>query len=176
MKRTRQEKSSKNNNKKARLDDVCAICRNAIGDKCIACEVFRPGEPCQGFVPSAVCGHVFHMECISRWLDLRRCCPLCNATWVYPTGLALDQLAAAKFVDKEIALLQLATQGDLAPRVYDVLDHGPNTSTPPGNTGENALAPGARKLLARTFAHYLSEAELQTVLASKRAPTQVEKL
>jgi len=173
MKRLREhtEVSSEKAHKHARIE-ICAICRNSLGEKCIQCEAFPSTGPdpkvCQGYVHSAVCGHGFHVECISRWLDRRPCCPLCNMTWMFPFTLSLAQRAAAKLVDNEMALVTLATAGDLDPSIYAVLDHGPATSTPPGNVGQNALSAPLRRMLGRTFAHYLTEAELEVVMASKR--------
>lgn len=143
----------------------CAICRGALVAKCIECEVNDAKRVCQGQVHSAVCGHVFHTECIARWLDTRYCCPLCGATWVYPWGLSLKQLVAAKSIDSEEKVLDLVTTGELDPTIYAIVDY--NVRQTPARHGQ-ALSSVKQRLLARTFGQYLNEQELETLLALKR--------
>lgn len=63
----------------------CAICRNHIMDKCIECQSMQETsnieENCT--IAWGKCSHVFHMHCISRWLNTRQVCPLDNRTWEF---------------------------------------------------------------------------------------------
>lgn len=65
--------------------DNCAICRNHIMDKCIECQSFQEttniDENCS--IAWGKCSHVFHMHCISRWLNTRQVCPLDNRNWEF---------------------------------------------------------------------------------------------
>lgn len=65
--------------------DNCAICRNHIMDKCIECqsvqEVSNIDENCS--IAWGKCSHVFHMHCISKWLNTREVCPLDNRHWEF---------------------------------------------------------------------------------------------
>lgn len=65
--------------------DNCAICRNHIMDKCIECqsvqEMTDVDENCS--IAWGKCSHVFHMHCISRWLNTRQVCPLDNRSWEF---------------------------------------------------------------------------------------------
>lgn len=65
--------------------DNCAICRNHIMDKCIECqsvqEMTNVDERCT--IAWGKCSHVFHMHCISRWLNTRQVCPLDNRNWEF---------------------------------------------------------------------------------------------
>lgn len=135
----------------------CAICRDALDAVCLEC-VVNNRAVCQGFVTNAVCGHTYHVECISRWLAKRECCPLCNGTWIYPWGLSLKQLAAGKFVDDEKQMLEFATQ-ELDPSIYGVLGRA---------ASRNLLPKSKQRFLAQTFAHYLEVGELEALLASKK--------
>lgn len=65
--------------------DNCAICRNHIMDKCIECQSVQErtnvDENCT--IAWGKCSHVFHMHCISRWLNTRQVCPLDNRNWEF---------------------------------------------------------------------------------------------
>ena len=58
--------TNKNINDELKLweDNTCSIC---------LCD-YVPGEECT----KLPCGHLFHSECITSWLQLNRRCPLCN--------------------------------------------------------------------------------------------------
>ena len=62
--------------------DKCAICRNLIMSSCCECQYNNKSgtsEDCT--VARGVCNHVFHLHCISRWLNTRNVCPLDNNEW-----------------------------------------------------------------------------------------------
>lgn len=66
--------------------DNCAICRNHIMDKCIECQSVQEmnnidHDNCT--IAWGKCSHVFHMHCISKWLNTRQVCPLDNRNWEF---------------------------------------------------------------------------------------------
>lgn len=64
-------------------DEVCPICRNEINELCIECLYHASGnvdEKCT--FAEGECEHAYHFHCISKWLNTRPCCPLCNKSWV----------------------------------------------------------------------------------------------
>ena len=62
--------------------DTCAICRNKLYEPSIEAQANPQGTDVTGYsIAFGVCGHVFHLDCISRWLKTRSVCPLCNREW-----------------------------------------------------------------------------------------------
>ncbi|KAI6246581.1 Anaphase-promoting complex subunit 11 [Erysiphe necator] len=58
-------------------DDVCGICQAHYDATCPTCKY--PGDECQ--LLSGVCGHSFHLHCISEWIkqeSSRGQCPMCR--------------------------------------------------------------------------------------------------
>ncbi|XP_050363503.1 E3 ubiquitin ligase BIG BROTHER-related [Argentina anserina] len=49
--------------------------KNSIIDKCVICQYeYEDGEA----LAALPCEHPYHLECISNWLQIKKCCPICS--------------------------------------------------------------------------------------------------
>ncbi|KAL6215007.1 hypothetical protein ACLB2K_014439 [Fragaria x ananassa] len=49
--------------------------KNSIIDKCVVCQYeYEDGEA----LAALPCEHPYHLECISNWLQIKKCCPICS--------------------------------------------------------------------------------------------------
>lgn len=62
--------------------DNCAICRNNLNEPSIEHQAATEAVNDDGLrITWGACSHVYHLDCISKWLKTRSNCPLCNKEW-----------------------------------------------------------------------------------------------
>ena len=54
----------------------CSICRNHLEENSIYSETFNLNK-----IEKGICNHLFHSECIKRWLTTSIRCPNCFKKW-----------------------------------------------------------------------------------------------
>jgi len=59
--------------------EVCGICQNSFED--CAPGVKYPGD--ESPVVWGKCGHAFHLQCVSTWLENNSTCPFCRVDWEF---------------------------------------------------------------------------------------------
>lgn len=58
-----------------RLSQVGQSKKKSIIDKCVICQFeYEDGEA----LAALPCQHPYHLECISNWLQIKKCCPICS--------------------------------------------------------------------------------------------------
>lgn len=57
----------------------CAICKGNIHEKCVNCTTSPTDPECN--LEWGSCNHGFHHHCLSKWLQTRNICPLCQKSW-----------------------------------------------------------------------------------------------
>lgn len=50
------------------------LVQHSIDRECAICRFLEPNKTCA----KTVCGHEFHFDCITKWIGIRKACPLCN--------------------------------------------------------------------------------------------------
>nr|QBK89900.1 MAG: RING-H2 zinc finger domain protein [Pithovirus LCPAC101] len=165
---------------------ICAICRNGLDERCIECDVLCVQKtPCQHpthsdckghfvnpitkqectIVGNACCSHMYHYNCIDRWLKKRQCCPLCNLPWILSRGLSLQERAAASWMSQPLKILEYAL-GDveLDQKVNNIL-----IQHQPMYLRGIDISEDKKKIIARLFSDSLDVSYLEKLLATKKA-------
>ena len=65
-------------------DKCCTLCKNNLMD--FPATTFYKNNNCNNTkIAMGCCGHSFHIQCISKWLNTHNACPTCGVIWKYKT-------------------------------------------------------------------------------------------
>lgn len=64
----------------AKSQESCAICKSLLINPCVICEANESTDPCP--YQEGECGHIYHLHCISKWIQQQPNCPICGQRWV----------------------------------------------------------------------------------------------
>ena len=81
-------------------EDVCTVCQSAFEG--VAPGVKFPGDECP--VVWGKCGHAFHLQCVSAWLQSQNnpTCPLCRLEWEYGAEKTVEENVAVDNWERDL--------------------------------------------------------------------------
>jgi hypothetical protein len=58
---------------------ICIICKHNLNEN----SIYDQDKGIESKIVQGGCNHEFHSECISRWININKHCPMCYSVWSY---------------------------------------------------------------------------------------------